>query len=37
MAILRAAIEEGVGSEVVEDFDAEAFLEAMKARKNGKV
>ena len=37
MTILRAAIEEGLDSGVVEDFDAEAFLEAMKARKNGKV
>ena len=37
MAILRAAIEEGLDSGIVEDFDAEAFLQAMKARKNGKV
>ena len=37
MAALRAAIQEGLDSGIVEDFDAEAFLEAMKARKNGNV
>lgn len=37
LAVLRAAIEEGLDSGIVEDFDAEAFLEAMKARKNGKL
>ncbi len=37
IAALRAAIEEGENSGFVEDFDAEAFLQEMKARKHGKV
>ena len=37
MAALRAAVEEGLYSGVVEDFDSEAFLQEMKARKNGKI
>lgn len=34
---LRSAIEEGLASGVVEDFDSEAFLQQMKSRKHGKV
>ena len=37
IAALRAAIEEGENSGFVEDFDAEAFLQEMKARKHGKI
>lgn len=36
-AALRAIIEEGWSSGIVEDFDPEAFLQQMKARKHGKV
>ncbi|MBQ9474895.1 MAG: type II toxin-antitoxin system ParD family antitoxin [Bacteroidales bacterium] len=34
---LRRAIEEGLNSGIVEDFDPDAYLEEMKARKNGKI
>lgn len=37
MAFLRAAIQEGLDSGIVEDFDAEAYLQELKARKNGKL
>jgi antitoxin ParD1/3/4 len=37
MAALRSAIEEGLNSGIVEDFDPQEFLQQMKARKNGKV
>lgn len=37
MAALRSAIEEGLNSGIVEDFDTQDFLQQMKARKNGKV
>ena len=36
IAALRSAIEEGEASGYVEDFDAEAYLQEMKARKKGK-
>ena len=36
MAFLRAAIEEGFDSGIVDDFDAKAYLQELKARKNGK-
>ena len=36
-AALRSAIEEGLNSGIVEDFDTQDFLQQMKARKNGKV
>ena len=35
--VLRSAIEEGMASGFVEDFDAKAYLQEMKARKNGEV
>lgn len=37
MAALQSAIEEGLNSGIVEDFDPQEFLQQMKARKNGKV
>lgn len=37
MAVLRTAIEEGLSSDKVEDFDPEAYLRQMKERKHGKV
>jgi len=37
MAFLRAAIQEGFDSGIVEDFDAKAYLHEMKARKHGKL
>ena len=37
IAILRAAIEEGLDSGIMEDFDAETYLNTMKARKNDKL
>jgi antitoxin ParD1/3/4 len=37
MTALRAAIEEGLASGYVEDFDSKNFLQEMKARKHGKV
>ena len=37
MAALRSAIEEGMNSGIVEDFDSQAFLQQMKARKHGEV
>ena len=37
MAALRSAIEEGLNSGIVEDFDTQDFLQQMKVRKNGKV
>ena len=37
MAALRSAIEEGMNSGIVEDFDSQDFLQQMKARKNGEV
>ena len=35
MAVLRSAIEEGLASGIVKDFDPEAFLSQMKERKHG--
>ena len=37
MAALRSAIEEGLSSDIVEDFDSQEFLRQIKERKNGKV
>ena len=37
MAALRSAIEEGMNSSIVEDFDSREFLQQMKARKHGEV
>lgn len=37
MTALRCSIEEGLNSGIVEDFDPDAYLEEMKARKNGKI
>ena len=37
IAMLRSAIQEGLDSGIVEDFDPEAFLKEMRARKHGKV
>ena len=37
MAALRSAIEEGINSGIVEDFDPQEHLQQMKARKHGKV
>ena len=37
MAALRSAIEEGMNSGIVEDFDPQKHLQQMKARKHGKV
>ena len=37
MAALRSAIEEGMNSSIVEDFDSQEFLQQMKARKHGEV
>lgn len=37
MAALRSAIEEGLNSGIVEDFDPQEHLQQMKARKHGKV
>lgn len=37
MAALRSAIEEGMNSGIVEDFDPQEQLQQMKARKHGKV
>ncbi len=37
MAALRTAIQEGLTSDCVEDFDSKAFLQEMKARKHGKI
>ena len=37
MAALRSAIEEGMNSGIVDDFDSQDFLQQMKARKNGEV
>ena len=37
MAALRSAIEEGMNSGIVEDFDPQEHLKQMKARKHGKV
>ena len=37
MYALRSAIEDGLNSGIVEDFDSKAFLQEMKARKHGKV
>ena len=37
MAALRSAIEEGMSSGIVEDFDSQDFLQQMKARKHGEV
>ena len=36
-AVLRSAIEEGLNSGIVEDFDSQDFLQQMKARKHGEV
>lgn len=37
MAALRKAIDEGLNSGIVEDFNPDAYLEEMKVRKHGKV
>jgi len=37
MAALRSAIDEGMNSGIVEDFDSQEFLQQMKARKHGEV
>ena len=37
MAALRSAIEVGLNSGIVEDFDSKDFLQQMKERKHGKV
>ena len=37
MAALRSAIEDGLNSGMVEDFDPQDFLQQMKARKHGEV
>ena len=37
IAALRTAIEEGMTSGCVEDFDSKAYLQEMKARKHGKI
>lgn len=37
MIALRSAIEEGLASGFVDDFDSKAYLQEMKARKHGKV
>lgn len=37
MAALRSAIEDGLKSGIVEEFDSKAYLQAMKARKSGKI
>ncbi len=37
MAALRTAIQEGLTSGCVEDFDSKAYLQKMKARKHGKI
>ncbi|MBO6168376.1 MAG: type II toxin-antitoxin system ParD family antitoxin [Bacteroidales bacterium] len=37
IAVLRSAIEEGMNSGIVEDFDPQEHLQQMKARKHGKV
>ena len=37
IAALRAAIDEGLNSGIVEDLDPEAYLQEMKARKHGEI
>ena len=37
IAALRAAIDEGLNSGIVEGFDPEAYLQEMKARKHGEI
>ncbi len=37
MAALRSAIQQGLDSDIVPDFDAKAYLLEMKERKHGKV
>ena len=37
MAALRSAIEKGLSSGIVQDFDSQDFLQHMKARKHDKV
>lgn len=37
MAALRSAIEDGLKSGIVEEFDSKAYLQTMKARKHGKL
>ena len=34
---LRAAVDDGLNSGIVEDFDSQQFLQQMKERKHGKV
>ena len=34
---LRAAVEDGLNSGIVDDFDSQQFLQQMKERKHGKV
>ncbi len=37
MAALRSAIEAGLDSGIVEDFDSQGYLQKMKDRKHGKI
>lgn len=37
MAALRSAIEKGLSSGIVQDFDSQDFLQQMKARKHDKI
>lgn len=37
MAALRSAIEEGLNSGLVEDFDSQEFLQQIKERSHGKI
>lgn len=37
MAVLRSVVEEGLNSGIVEEFDSQAYLQQMKARKHGQV
>ena len=37
IAVLRSAIQEGLDSGIVEDFDPDAHLASLKARKHGRL
>ncbi|MBO7587902.1 MAG: type II toxin-antitoxin system ParD family antitoxin [Bacteroidaceae bacterium] len=37
MAALRSAIDKGLNSGIIEDFDSKDYLKQMKARKHGKI
>lgn len=37
MAVLRSVVEEGLNSGIVEEFDSQAYLQQMKARKHDQV